>query len=930
MKKWLIRIIKYLIIAEIAYLLVINSALNLPWTQTVVNSIKPEKYRVTWDRAWSFYPFRVHARTIFANGQSRSLQWQAEALAANASISLISLLWRTVKIDNIEAQDVIYKQRPRPKPDKDHSAMRPYFPPIDDRELETENSAAPTLNKDKKPWEIIINDIYAHGTHDIWLYQVQGKIAGELRTDLSFTTRGGPFSLRDGAVDVDLKSLIINGDSEIAREGHIEGSVEILPFVPRENKGIKVLEYLNLDVKVQTETESLAFLNVYLNNFQGLKVDGTGLVQGRVHMRQGYLEDGSNVEVAARKLSLDLLDHRLEGEGKVRINTSDISEDTDVLISFATLKAFNNASNVLLFSGDGVAVEALGNRSIVPSDDRPFSAKRLAISIPAVEVRDLAAYQAYLPDKWSFKLHGGQGKLQGAAEVTQSGLHTDLKLTSEAADVGFKEYRFTSNLDMALKADSPAITTGIDISGSYVHLTGAALSNDEQQSSKPWHAGVDITQGKIGLLLPEDVPGETGFLELYQRLQGKELLTLLDSGDENVIITGSISDLSWLSVLLANRFGLSITGSGEVAATVVVSQGWLGTGSQLEILPQTLGVDILDYSMEGDGKASLLVEKGGEHPDLKVDVELKQGVMRRKDETQVFIDNVEMLLQALVKGIIIGEKEMDIDLHLQIPTADIKDMSAYNQYLPPNSPMELTGGKADLSADIKMTPETATGYVRLRTTDISARVDQQVVEGELEADITLTDGVPEDMDFDISGSSVTLDNVSVAGAETSHDDDTWSAQFRLKKARAVWKRPISILLEADLAMTDSRPIVAAIANQRGKHGWLEKALTIDDVNGEAEIDMAQDRILIPYAFATSDKIDVGAKGVITADQRTGVLYVRFRKLHGILKINDGKRNLDVLKAREKFDQFDSRSVLLGQKETGSSAPAINGDNKKDN
>ena len=75
--------------------------------------------------------------------------------------------------------------------------------------------------------------------------------------------------------------------------------------------------------------------------------------------------------------------------------------------------------------------------------------------------------------------------------------------------------------------------------------------------------------------------------------------------------------------------------------------------------------------------------------------------------------------------------------------------------------------------------------------------------------------------------------------------------------------------------------------------------------------MAQDHIIIPYAFASSDKIDVGAKGAITADERNGVFYVRFRKLHGILKINNGKRNLDVLRAREKFDQFDSKAVLVG-------------------
>ncbi len=123
-------------------------------------------------------------------------------------------------------------------------------------------------------------------------------------------------------------------------------------------------------------------------------------------------------------------------------------------------------------------------------------------------------------------------------------------------------------------------------------------------------------------------------------------------------------------------------------------------------------------------------------------------------------------------------------------------------------------------------------------------------------------------------------------------------------------------------MADLKPVVAVIANQRGKHGWLEKALTIDDVNGEAVVNMAQDHIVVPYAFASSDKIDVGAKGVITADERNGMLYVRYRKLHGILKIINGKRNLDILKAREKFDQFNSESVLSRMSKTDSSTGVI--------
>ncbi|MEA3232808.1 MAG: hypothetical protein U9Q05_13720, partial [Thermodesulfobacteriota bacterium] len=137
----------------------------------------------------------------------------------------------------------------------------------------------------------------------------------------------------------------------------------------------------------------------------------------------------------------------------------------------------------------------------------------------------------------------------------------------------------------------------------------------------------------------------------------------------------------------------------------------------------------------------------------------------------------------------------------------------------------------------------------------------------------------------------------------------WSARFGLTKARAVWKKPVRLNLEAELEMTDSMPIVSVIANKRGKHGWLGKALTIDDVSGEVRLQMADNQIVIPYAFADSDKIDVGAKGIISKESRNGVLYVRFHKLHGILKIKDGDRNIDILNAREQFDQYDTDAVL---------------------
>ena len=909
MKSWLKKSVKIVIIIEIIYLVLINAALNLPLTQTLINGIKPDKFAVSWDRAWSLYPFNVHALGVSANGQSSSQQWLAKAPSATASISLAALLWHSVKLNGVEAEDVTYYQRPRPKPDKDYNDIRAYFPSIEGRMLETDPVASLPEKKSSKPWNISIDNIYAHGRHDIRLYQVQATLDGEVRTDLTFRTKGGPFSLGNGKVDINLQSLIINGDHEVAQQGYIKGNIDFLPFVPKETKGLSILEFLNVDAELQTETESLAYLNIYLANFDGMKVDGSGLFQGRLHLQQGKLLQGTDVNVAARKLSLDMFDQHLEGDGTISIKAVDNTETADVRIAFTGLEAFDTKRDVLLFRGEGVQVEAQGDPSILHVPGEPFNIERITLKIPEVEVPDLGVYQTFIPDKWKFILHGGSGSLQGRIDITQTGFSSNLQLQSEAADVGLKEYRFTTNLDVALKTNCATVGSGVDISGTYVHLRGAKVSSEDGQSSAPWHASMDIEQGNLKLLLPEGMDADSTFRELYQGLKGREIAAMLDSDREEIKITGSISDLSWLNVFMKNNYNLAITGSGEVTTELVLKQGLPAAGTKLVIHPQKLGLEVLDYSAEGDGEIIALIEKGGEQPDVLMTVELKNGEMRRKDEKEAFIESVAITLNALARNISLDGKTRDMDLQLQIPSAWVRDMSVYNQYLPKDSPLQFTGGRAALTADIQMTPETARGYVRLRTKKISARVDQQEVAGELAANITLIDGVPENMDFDISGSTITLDKVRVTGKELSHDDEDWSARFELKKARALWKRPITMHLEADLQMTNSKPIVAVIANQRGKNGWLGKALTIDDVNGNAVINIAQNHIIIPYAYAGSDKIDVGAKGVISADNRDGVLYVRFRRLHGILKINNGKRNLDVLNAREKFDQYDSDTVF---------------------
>ena len=230
-------------------------------------------------------------------------------------------------------------------------------------------------------------------------------------------------------------------------------------------------------------------------------------------------------------------------------------------------------------------------------------------------------------------------------------------------------------------------------------------------------------------------------------------------------------------------------------------------------------------------------------------------------------------------------------------------MSVYNQYLPAESPLQLLGGQAELNTYIHLQPDYAKGHVKLNTQGLRSRLNEQELAGELVMDIKLSDGKPKNMEFDISGSTLSLRDVKVKGAESSYEQADWSARFELEKGRAVWKKPVVIEAEAAVEIKDSRPIVAIFSNAKGQHDWLEKMLTVNDIQGRAEMSLQNKQLVVPYAFVGSDKVDAGAKGIIGADRTDGIFYARFRKLDAVLKVKDGKYNIDVIGAKKTFGKY---------------------------
>jgi len=625
-KTWLKRIITIVVSAELAYVISFNLALKLPATQTWLNQIRPEKFHVEWESAWTWYPFRFHFRNASGNGQSRSQQWEFETKAVSASIDALPLVFKRVWIDHVRVSDTRYYQRPRLKPDRDYTGLVEFFPPISGRELD---DAVTTPLKDKRPWHVEIEDIRLDGEFGYWVQRFKGQARGTLQADLDVVSRGGLFSMRVPRIDLELGRHVSGEAQEIFQHGRLAGSIEFLPFVPRENRGSKFLQYLLIDADLGVGMDNLDFIDPLISKYRHLELRGTGLVDGRLHMEQGNVLTGTELEVNADKLSLDMVSHQVSGNGAIRI---------------------------------------------------------------------LAGEQA--PDR----------------------LHLDIRFN-----------------DMVIKQE----------------------------------------------------------------------------GGIQPLVTGQ---------------GLQLTGTSD--------NHLFGSNSD-----STPAADAFKDRLKG------------------------------------------------------------VELELLIPTARVADMSLFNYYLPEGAPASFTSGTAELEADISMSQEDAGGYLRLRATNMEAQVDEQAIRADFGADITVVGGSLGDLSLDVSGSTLKLDKVTVIGDAENFDQQDWATTLTLTDAQTTLTKPFRLKSLANLHMTDSRPIVAMFGNQKDRPGWVKKMLTIEDVNATVELDFVNPRLVIPAATMDSDKIEIGAKAIIDKDQRDGMIYARYKKMDIVVKIADGKRNIDLLKARRKFDEY---------------------------
>jgi hypothetical protein len=906
------------------YLILINLALNLPATRVYLNGIQPDRFAVSWERAWSLYPLRLELAGLAADGQTPAEQWQVDAEHAAASVSLLPLITGEIRVHDLDLTDVDLRLRPRPRPGDDSGAVADYFPVIRNRDPNATAEQVP--EEDSGALVLEIDDIHVKGEHDFWVSHIRGNLPGEVRGSFRMDTRAGQFSLAGGALDLALASLKVGPEEPVTDDASIKGEIEIPPFALSHTKGLELLRLPELDARIDLPIQDLDFLALLMPPLGAMELSGEGRLRGRVVVSGGEALRGTDLVVEAPELGMSLGPYHFSGAGfiEVLVDPADESQ-ADLVVRFNRVVAELAAAGAaegdgpqVLFSGEALTARlhaaeinpATTSTAEAPEELLSEVALKLALEMPSMQVADLAVYSRLFPQAWDLELLGGTGTVRGTLEITSDELSLDVDLASDEARLRVGDDQAKTDLLLQLRArvDQTA--------GSTLHLDGTSLrivdaevtssdgpdSATEDRGETPWRADFRVSEGALSLPSPTEgadadpIPGVAKFLE--ERGFG----ALLAEASGRLTATLSVSSLGWIPRLLDNPLGLTLGGSGKIEASLHLVDGWLGEGTTLEVQPQDLELGLLDHVIDGQGHATLTVGSGGQRPDVRLDTSLHDARLRRLGEERTEVDQIRLEVEALAADITpggIGKTEVN----LRIASARIGDVAVFNAYLSADSPVKLVSGEANLIGDLQLAPDTAAGELLLRADEVRVGLDQEELSGDVRLDILIHDGAPEDMRFDISGSQLVLDAFRVAGETASYDRPEWSAHLEIERAELVWKKPLRLEMRALTTIKDNRPFLAVLDNVRGEHGWIDGLLEAEDLAGHVELVLGDEHAVLSDAMIGGAKINVGAKGRTVTNGLEGLVYVRWNKLTGALAVDGEERHFHLFDARRKFDAY---------------------------
>lgn len=406
-----------------------------------------------------------------------------------------------------------------------------------------------------------------------------------------------------------------------------------------------------------------------------------------------------------------------------------------------------------------------------------------------------------------------------------------------------------------------------------------------------------------------------GRLRIDPFVVGEDTVQDLLAGLEGTLeLETEASSLGFLAAYLERAPWLRLGGSGHLAADVAVAGGRLVPGSRLTVEGPTIETDLFGLHAVGEGRLAGHVPEGATHTELTVQLP-RFAVSRRLDQA-LLLQGGDLEVVVTNDSTAIDRPAQGLALAVDLPPARVPDLAAYSTYLPQGAGLTLTGGSAELEAELGYAAGTGSGSGWLRLS--GRQVEAAYGEIDLRADVRLDGRLSEvrlaEGRIGLAGTRLEIEKVSTRRRGRPHGSGWWG-RFRLPTGhlQMALAQPVgaAAVLEAELAgeLRDTGPLVALIEQHRPGLSWLRGLLTVHDIAASSRVRIEGPRISFADLEVTGgrkEQLEILGQLDLAPSEPSGVVFARWRRLSAAVALAAGERGW---KLRDSRKWYDARAPL---------------------
>jgi hypothetical protein len=515
-RKWAIRVGIAALVLEACYLIAANVFLRTGLVTDLINK-KPEKMEISWDSAVTYLPGIATVSNFELRSQTRKDQVYVRVDEADARISLVKLLSKTIHIRGVDAKDVDFRYRQRldrpPKVGQEEGAGEepkdtefwPEIPGLPNPPDPKPEDLYP-LKKKKHPWTIKITGAEVEGPIRAALGGVliegEGWVGGgvTVKPRETITIHRGRLGL--DSTRVSWGPEMVTDDLALAADLHFEA------FPAKGAKLPDILGGVSGELSLAGQLSEKAAARYVIT--PGISTFGTGTIAADLRLKKGIVQAGS--EYSLRSDAFHLWVMGLDASGSATVSGTTVKEGrehaTRMQIEFGEFQFVDPDDGSVDISGTGIALDAewdgLSIAGTVP-------ASSVALDLPTAEIHDVGTFNALIPDDADLALESGTGRVQAKLEINDRVATGTLDLVAEEIALETQDTPLMGDLEVhMILAEGDLPSKRFDPSGTTILLNkiiNKNLSEKKQEKLDPWYCKVGLEKGDITFGKPMAVDG---------------------------------------------------------------------------------------------------------------------------------------------------------------------------------------------------------------------------------------------------------------------------------------------------------------------------------------------------------------------------------------------------------------------------------------